>query len=229
MRIERTAEFTYEIAPEPPMRVPGRVYAHASLFEQAGHEEALQQVANVATLPGVVAASIAMPDIHWGYGFPIGGVAAMDEADGVVSPGGVGFDINCGVRLVRTKPRPRGRAAAARAAHAGADAARPTGRGAARRPVAQGGRARAARRRGSRVPRAPRPGHGGRPLAHRGGRCHARGGGRRRQPARARARAHAGRQPWLGQPLSRGAGRGRGRRRAMPRAPSASASARSSS
>ncbi|HET6475138.1 MAG TPA: RtcB family protein [Thermoleophilia bacterium] len=102
MRIERTAEFTYEIAPEPPMRVPGRVYAHASLFEQAGHEEALQQVANVATLPGVVTASIAMPDIHWGYGFPIGGVAAMDEADGVVSPGGVGFDINCGVRLVRT-------------------------------------------------------------------------------------------------------------------------------
>ena len=102
MRIERTAEFTYEIAQEPPMRVPGRVYTHASLFEQAGHEEALQQVANVATLPGVVAASIAMPDIHWGYGFPIGGVAAMDEADGVVSPGGVGFDINCGVRLVRT-------------------------------------------------------------------------------------------------------------------------------
>ncbi|NLE23588.1 MAG: RtcB family protein [Actinobacteria bacterium] len=85
------------------MRVPGRVYAHASLFEQAGHEEALQQVANVATLPGVVTASIAMPDIHWGYGFPIGGVAAMDEADGVVSPGGVGFDINCGVRLVRTE------------------------------------------------------------------------------------------------------------------------------
>jgi tRNA-splicing ligase RtcB len=102
MRIERTGAFVYEIAPEDHMRVPGRVYAHASLFEQAGHEEALQQVANVATLPGVVTASIAMPDIHWGYGFPIGGVAAMDEADGVVSPGGVGFDINCGVRLVRT-------------------------------------------------------------------------------------------------------------------------------
>jgi tRNA-splicing ligase RtcB (3'-phosphate/5'-hydroxy nucleic acid ligase) len=102
MRIERTGEFVYEIAPEGGMRVPGRVYAHASLFEQAGHEEALQQVANVATLPGIVNASIAMPDIHWGYGFPIGGVAAMDEVDGVVSPGGVGFDINCGVRLVRT-------------------------------------------------------------------------------------------------------------------------------
>ena len=102
MRVERTGEYVYEIAPEGRMRVPGRVYAHASLFDQAGHEEALQQVANVATLPGVVHASIAMPDIHWGYGFPIGGVAAMDEADGVVSPGGVGFDINCGVRLVRT-------------------------------------------------------------------------------------------------------------------------------
>ena len=78
MRIERTGEFTYEIPPEGPMRVPGRVYAHASLFDQPGHEEALQQVANVAFLPGIVSASLAMPDIHWGYGFPIGGVAATD-------------------------------------------------------------------------------------------------------------------------------------------------------
>ena len=102
MDIERTGTYTYEIAREGSMRVPGRVYASPDLFEQAGHEEALQQVVNVATLPGIVKASIAMPDIHWGYGFPIGGVAAMDESDGVVSPGGVGFDINCGVRLVRT-------------------------------------------------------------------------------------------------------------------------------
>jgi len=102
MRVTRTGTHTYEIAREGAMRVPGRVYADESLFAQAGHEEALQQVANVATLPGIVTASIAMPDIHWGYGFPIGGVAAMDERDGVVSPGGVGFDINCGVRLVRT-------------------------------------------------------------------------------------------------------------------------------
>ncbi len=102
MRVERRDEFVYEIPREGPMRVPGRVYAHPGLFMQAGHEEALQQVANVATLPGILRASIAMPDIHWGYGFPIGGVAAMDAADGVVSPGGVGFDINCGVRLVRT-------------------------------------------------------------------------------------------------------------------------------
>jgi tRNA-splicing ligase RtcB (3'-phosphate/5'-hydroxy nucleic acid ligase) len=102
MRVTRTGKHTYEIAREGAMRVPGRVYADESLFTQAGHDEALQQVANVATLPGVITASIAMPDIHWGYGFPIGGVAAMDERDGVVSPGGVGFDINCGVRLVRT-------------------------------------------------------------------------------------------------------------------------------
>ena len=102
MRLERTGEYTWEIPAEGAMRVPGRVYGHPSLFAQAGHEEALQQVANVAMLPGIVTASIAMPDIHWGYGFPIGGVAAMDEAGGVVSPGGVGFDINCGVRLVRT-------------------------------------------------------------------------------------------------------------------------------
>jgi tRNA-splicing ligase RtcB len=102
MRVTRTGANLYEIAREGAMRVPGRVYADESLFSQAGHEEALQQVANVATLPGILTASIAMPDIHWGYGFPIGGVAAMDERDGVVSPGGVGFDINCGVRLVRT-------------------------------------------------------------------------------------------------------------------------------
>jgi tRNA-splicing ligase RtcB len=102
MHVERTGEFVYEIPVEGGMRVPGRVYAHPGLFDQGGHEEALQQVANVAMLPGVLKASIAMPDIHWGYGFPIGGVAAMDERDGVVSPGGVGFDINCGVRLVRT-------------------------------------------------------------------------------------------------------------------------------
>ncbi len=102
MRLQRIGEFLYEIPAEGQMRVPGRVYAHATLFDQAGHDEALQQVANVATLPGILNASIAMPDIHWGYGFPIGGVAAMDEADGVVSPGGVGFDINCGVRLIRT-------------------------------------------------------------------------------------------------------------------------------
>jgi tRNA-splicing ligase RtcB len=85
------------------MRVPGRVFATENLFRKALEDRAAEQVANVATMPGIVRAALAMPDIHWGYGFPIGGVAATDvDAGGVVSPGGVGFDIGCGVRLVRT-------------------------------------------------------------------------------------------------------------------------------
>ena len=85
------------------MRVDGIIYANEKLLEQAKSEEALQQVANVAHLPGIVKHSLAMPDLHWGYGFVIGGVAATDpEADGVVSPGGIGYDLNCGVRLIRT-------------------------------------------------------------------------------------------------------------------------------
>jgi tRNA-splicing ligase RtcB len=85
------------------MRVPGVVFASDELFARALEDRAVEQVANVATLPGIVGASYAMPDIHWGYGFPIGGVAATDvAAGGVVSPGGVGFDIGCGVRLLRS-------------------------------------------------------------------------------------------------------------------------------
>src|SRR5919205_870237 len=84
------------------MRVPGRIFASEALLPHMREDNALQQVANVATLPGIVGRSLAMPDIHWGYGFPIGGVAAFDADEGVLSPGGVGFDINCGVRLVRT-------------------------------------------------------------------------------------------------------------------------------
>ncbi|HEV2359001.1 MAG TPA: RtcB family protein [bacterium] len=86
----------------PGMRVPGRIYADETLIAQIREDQCLTQVANVATLPGIVYRSIAMPDIHWGYGFPIGGVAAMDPETGVVSPGGVGYDINCGVRLLST-------------------------------------------------------------------------------------------------------------------------------
>ena len=83
------------------MRVPGVVYASDALMPALRGDQSLEQVMNVATLPGIVEASYAMPDIHWGYGFPIGGVAATDvAADGVVSPGGVGFDISCGVRLL---------------------------------------------------------------------------------------------------------------------------------
>jgi len=105
LEVRRLDEYVWEIPPQGDMRVPGIVYAARELFDQTGSDEALRQVANVATLPGVVKASLAMPDIHWGYGFPIGGVAATDGSDGVVSPGGVGFDINCGVRLVRTNLR----------------------------------------------------------------------------------------------------------------------------
>ncbi len=85
------------------MRVPGRIFTDERLLPHVVGDPCLEQVANVAFLPGIVGYSLAMPDIHWGYGFPIGGVAATDaDGDGVISPGGVGFDINCGVRLLRT-------------------------------------------------------------------------------------------------------------------------------
>ena len=85
------------------MRVPGLIFVDDTLLEQASKDQAPEQVANVAFLPGIQVASIAMPDIHWGYGFPIGGVAATDPAEGgVICPGGIGYDINCGVRMVKT-------------------------------------------------------------------------------------------------------------------------------
>jgi len=85
------------------MRVDGLIYADDRLIEQIRHDQAAEQVANVAFLPGIQHASLAMPDIHWGYGFCIGGVCATDpDEGGVISPGGVGYDINCGVRLMRT-------------------------------------------------------------------------------------------------------------------------------
>ena len=87
------------------MRVPGLIYADERMLESIREDQAPEQVANVAFLPGIVGYSLAMPDIHWGYGFPIGGVAATRVKDGVVSPGGVGYDINCGVRLLRTNLR----------------------------------------------------------------------------------------------------------------------------
>jgi tRNA-splicing ligase RtcB len=82
------------------MRVPARVYADAELWAQIEHDRSLEQLMNVATLPGVQRCVYAMPDVHEGYGFPVGGVAAMRAHDGVISPGGVGYDINCGVRLL---------------------------------------------------------------------------------------------------------------------------------
>ena len=97
-------EYRWEIPVEykTGMRVPGRIYASESMLDKIWEDNAFEQVANVAFLPGIVGHSLAMPDIHWGYGFAIGGVAATDVKDGVVSPGGVGFDINCGVRILRT-------------------------------------------------------------------------------------------------------------------------------
>ena len=94
---------TYELGADyrPGMRVPVRVFAGEKLLAEMD-EQVFVQAANVATLPGIVEASFCMPDAHWGYGFPIGGVAAVDVETGVISPGGIGFDINCGVRLVTT-------------------------------------------------------------------------------------------------------------------------------
>ncbi len=98
----RIDETLWEIPAEarPDMRVPARVFADAELLEAIGDDHSLEQLVNVATLPGIVDAAIAMPDIHQGYGFPVGGVAATETPDGVISPGGVGYDINCGVRLL---------------------------------------------------------------------------------------------------------------------------------
>jgi tRNA-splicing ligase RtcB len=100
--IERAGECRWVIPRHGRMHVPGLVFADERLMTSIRADESLRQVANVACLPGIVRASMAMPDIHWGYGFPIGGVAAFDPEGGVVSPGGVGYDINCGVRLLRT-------------------------------------------------------------------------------------------------------------------------------
>jgi tRNA-splicing ligase RtcB len=100
--LERIDDYRWRIARAGAMRTEGLVFASAAQVRELESDEALRQVANVACLPGIVGPSIAMPDIHWGYGFPIGGVAAFDAEHGVVSPGGVGYDINCGVRLLRT-------------------------------------------------------------------------------------------------------------------------------
>jgi tRNA-splicing ligase RtcB (3'-phosphate/5'-hydroxy nucleic acid ligase) len=100
----RRDEFTYEIPRDEAagMRVPGLLYSNEALLSGVAGDPSLGQLANVATLPGIERFALAMPDIHFGYGFPVGGVAAFDLNEGVVSPGGIGYDINCGVRLLRT-------------------------------------------------------------------------------------------------------------------------------
>ena len=97
--LQRLGPAVYLLPQEGGMRVPGLIIATEELLEDKEMEKPLEQVRHVAYLPGIVGYSIAMPDMHWGYGFPIGGVAAMDAEKGVISPGGVGYDINCGVRL----------------------------------------------------------------------------------------------------------------------------------
>ena len=102
MKIERLDKYIWKIPKEGDMKVDAIIFTDAESVNDPQFREAMKQLMNVATLPGIVKYALAMPDIHWGYGFPIGGVAAFDVKEGIISPGGVGFDINCGVRLMKT-------------------------------------------------------------------------------------------------------------------------------
>lgn len=102
MELVKISDFIWEIPKSGEMKVPARIYASEKLIELAKRDQTLQQARNVACLPGIQRMSYVMPDAHQGYGFPIGGVAAFDLDEGIISPGGVGYDINCGVRLLRT-------------------------------------------------------------------------------------------------------------------------------
>ena len=99
-QVKKIAENIYEIPKEDKMLVPGRVFASEKLMEKIKNDLTIEQIKNVAKLPGIVGYSLAMMDAHQGYGMCVGGVAAFDVKKGVISPGGVGFDINCGVRLL---------------------------------------------------------------------------------------------------------------------------------
>lgn len=102
IHLEQLDDFRWLIHKQGDMRVPGIIYADESLLKSMDNDECPRQVMNVAHLPGIVKHALAMPDMHWGYGFPIGGVAAFDLQEGIISPGGVGYDINCGCRLMIT-------------------------------------------------------------------------------------------------------------------------------
>ena len=102
IKLQKIDKYRWRIPREGKMRTDGIIYSEESMLPDVRKDQSLVQVANVAWLPGIVGHSLAMPDIHWGYGFPIGGVAAFDMNEGVISPGGVGYDINCGVRLMRS-------------------------------------------------------------------------------------------------------------------------------
>src|SRR5512143_3118527 len=100
--VNKITDYLWEIPKQGEMRVPGRIFASEKLIREMD-EKVREQVTNVSLLPGIQVASMAMPDAHWGYGFPIGGVAAFDpEEGGIISMGGVGFDISCGVRTMKT-------------------------------------------------------------------------------------------------------------------------------
>ena len=94
IKVQKIDEWRWRIPREGKMHTEGRVYADEKMMKDLRTDQSLSQVVNVATLPGIVGNSMAMPDIHWGYGFPIGGVAAFDVSTGIISPGGVGYDIN---------------------------------------------------------------------------------------------------------------------------------------
>jgi tRNA-splicing ligase RtcB len=100
IKLKKIDDYRWEVPKTGAMRVPGLIFASESLLEALHGDECVNQVANVAQLPGIVKYAMAMPDMHWGYGFPIGGVAAFDMKEGIISPGGVGYDINCGCRLI---------------------------------------------------------------------------------------------------------------------------------
>ncbi len=102
MELKKINEFTWQMDKQGSMKVPAIIYASEKILEKIKQDKTLEQVKNVACLKGIQKASYAMPDAHQGYGFPIGGVAAFDMEEGIISPGGVGYDINCGVRLLRT-------------------------------------------------------------------------------------------------------------------------------
>jgi len=102
LELKKLDKYRWTLPQKGKMRVPGIIYSSEKLLRDLTTDESSQQVINVAQLPGIVKYSLAMPDVHWGYGFPIGGVAAFEEDEGIVSPGGVGYDINCGVRLLTT-------------------------------------------------------------------------------------------------------------------------------
>ena len=218
--LERVSDCCWRIPKsyKPGMRVDGLIYADDKLIDLIRGDQAPEQVANVAFLPGIQHASLAMPDIHWGYGFCIGGVAATDpEEGGVISPGGVGYDINCGVRLVRSNlffddVQPRlvrlmDQLYTAIPAGVGQEGKYKFGQHELRQLM----------REGVGYLKGLRPGDERRHREHRSPRQAGRGRGRQRQPASPGARGEPVRHARLGQPFSGGADRRRGvRRRSRP-------------